>query len=217
MSFRRHGSDTGPMSIRSRLRVGALAAAALASCGPGPLPFEWPPAVGERYPDLQLEDAGGERVTLSSFEGKVIFIEPIGMTCGACNAFAGANEPSVGGFRGQRPQADMPSMDDAASTYGGVSLDDDRIVFVHLLLYGPDMAAPTRAEAQEWAQHFGLDDRPNHVVLVGDERMLSEATRAMIPGLQVVDREFVLRYDGAGRTAPDDLWSDLWPGVGDLL
>ena len=108
-------------------------------------------------------------------------------------------------------------MDVAAKKYGGVSLDDDRILFVHLLLYGLDMQAPSLDDARDWARHFGLDKRPNHVVLVGDPRMLSNATFRMIPGLQVVDRDFVLRYDSAGNAAPHDLWTETWPGVKALL
>ena len=55
--------------------------AALTSCGiGGPLPFDWPPAAGETYPDVELMDHRGELVKLSSFKGKVLLIEPIGMT-----------------------------------------------------------------------------------------------------------------------------------------
>lgn len=45
-----------------------------------PLPFAWPPVAGEAYPDLELLDSNGELVRLSSFEGKVIMVEPIAMT-----------------------------------------------------------------------------------------------------------------------------------------
>ena len=101
--------------------------------------------------------------------------------------------------------------------YGGVSLDDERVVFVHLLLYGFDMQAPTVEDAREWAEHYGLDQRPNQVVLVGDGRFISRETFRMIPGLQVVDEDFVLRYDSAGKNPPHDLWTELWPGVGGML
>ena len=111
----------------------------------------------------------------------------------------------------------MPSLDEAARDYGQVSLDDDDLVVVHLLLYGFDRQAPSVEDAAEWAGHYGLDERPNHVVLVGDPRMIGPASFRMIPGLQLVDRDFVLRYDAAGRSAPDDLWRELWPAVGELL
>jgi hypothetical protein len=112
-----------------------------------------------------------------------------------------------------RAQANMPSLDDAAEDYGDFSLDDGRLVVVHLLLYGHDMQAPSVADAREWAEHYGIDKRPNHVVLVGQPGMLSGETRRMIPGVQVVDRDFVLRYDGAGARAPHDLWTEVLPGV----
>ena len=43
-------------------------------------PFSWPPKAGETYPDVELRDTSGELVKLSSFQGKVLLIEPIGMT-----------------------------------------------------------------------------------------------------------------------------------------
>lgn len=85
------------------------------------------------------------------------------------------------------------------------------------MLYGFDRQAPTVADANEWAEHFGIDQRDNHVVLVGDPRLIGPESFGMIPGLQLVDREFVLRADAAGRQAPDDMWTELWPAVGELL
>lgn len=111
----------------------------------------------------------------------------------------------------------MPSLDAAARDYGRVSLDDEDLVVVHLLLYGFDRQAPSVADAREWAEHFELDERDNHLVLVGDPRLIGSESFRRIPGLQLVDRDFVLRYDAAGRQAPDDLWTELWPAVGDLL
>ena len=79
--------------MRIRTRLVLLAALLLCACGgsvtdlvstlslgPGSPPEPWPPVVGERYPDLELRDWQGERVQLSSYEGKVLLIEPIGMT-----------------------------------------------------------------------------------------------------------------------------------------
>ena len=91
------------------------------------------------------------------------------------------------------------------------------IVFVHLLLYGFDMEAPSLEDAREWAKHYGIDQRDNHLVLVGDARMLSSKTRAMIPGLQLVDRDFKLRFDSTGRDPKHDLWTELLPGISGVL
>jgi len=108
-------------------------------------------------------------------------------------------------------------MDEAARSWGGFSLDDERLVFVHLLLYGYDMKAPSLEDTREWAEHYGLDERANHVVLVGDPRLISSETFRMIPGLMVVDHDFVLRFDGTGRRPPHDLWTVLLPGVRGML
>lgn len=86
----------------------------------------WPPRLGERYPNLRLRTPSGERIELASLEGRVILVEPIGMDCPACNAFAGGNRPGMGGFQGVQPQGGMPSIDEMLDQYaGGLTLDDD--------------------------------------------------------------------------------------------
>ena len=39
--------------------------------------YDWPPQVGEHYPDLRLFNSAGETIQLSDFKGKVIVIESI--------------------------------------------------------------------------------------------------------------------------------------------
>ncbi|MFT5051225.1 MAG: hypothetical protein ACI8QZ_002635 [Chlamydiales bacterium] len=55
------------------------------------------------------------------------------------------------------------------------------------------------------------------MVLVGDPGFIGPKTFRMIPGLQLVDRDFVLRYDAAGGQAPDDMWTELLPAIGERL
>lgn len=73
-----------PKSLLMRTRrIAALLLASLCalSCGPDDeLVFAWPPTLAEPYPDLDLLDHRGELVQLSSFKGKILLIEPIGMT-----------------------------------------------------------------------------------------------------------------------------------------
>ena len=52
---------------------------------------DWPPAVGQFYPNLVLKDQTGQVTALSDFRGKVILVEVVGLTCRACHAFAGGN------------------------------------------------------------------------------------------------------------------------------
>ena len=64
----------------------------------------WPPKLGQRYPDLQVIDHHGNKRRLSDFAGKVLLVEPVGMNCPACNAYAGAE--FAGGFNASPKEAE---------------------------------------------------------------------------------------------------------------
>lgn len=179
-----------------------------------PLPWAWPPEVGQAYPELRLLDDQGREVSLSSFKGKVILVETAGMTCPACNAFAGANK--LGGFGGVTPQADLAELETYVRQFaGGDWLSSPEVVFVQLLLTGPDTSrAPTVAELARWRDHFQLRGRfPGIVLLAGDPRMVAEGYK-LVPGFQLIDRDFILRYSSAGHRAPHDLYRDVLPRLG---
>jgi hypothetical protein len=178
----------------------------------------WPPQLGKPYPDLRLLDSGGRQVQLSDYRGKVLLIEPIGVDCPACQAFAGANMKGVGPLRSCTPQKNLQSIEEYTQQYAGVSLDDPRLVYIQLLLYNwTQQAPPTLDEAREWAEHFGADRRPNRLVLVAAAEMIGPASYAMIPGFQLVDAEFVLRADSTGHNPRHNLYSDLLPQLPNLL
>lgn len=65
--------------MRRPLATLLLAFPALACTPQAPLP-EWPPVVGQPYPDLALQDLSGATVHLSDLRGKVLLVEPTGMT-----------------------------------------------------------------------------------------------------------------------------------------
>ena len=178
----------------------------------------WPPKVGEPYPNLKLMDQNGKRVSLASLKGKVILIEPIGMTCPACNAFSGANRKEIGRFAGIAPQQDLYSIEETLPRYGGgAQLSDDRIVYVQLLLYSLQMKAPTPQDVKRWAEHFKLKNPKNRIVLAGEAYLIGQASYDMIPGFQLVDKNFILRYDSTGHNPRHDLWQELLPAVPALL
>ncbi|MGI9428289.1 MAG: peroxiredoxin family protein [Bythopirellula sp.] len=174
----------------------------------------WPPVVGQVYPDLQLIDQTGRRTALSEFRGKVILLEPVGVPCPACIAFAGGQER--GAYRGVSPQRDLQSVHHYARRYGQVDLDRDDVVLVQVLFYGQSMSAPTPAEARDWAEHFGMDRRKNRVVLAAEPYLLSNETREMIPGFQLIDKAGVLRYDSAGHSPLHNLYTELLPSIRQL-
>ena len=109
----------------------------------------------------------------------------------------------------------MPSSLEALSNYaGGADLHDPDLVVVSLLLFGPDMKRPSLEDARRWSEHFGIDEHPNHHVLIGHPKLFGKQTRSMVPGFQLIDRDFVLRQDAAGNSSPQDLWRDLMPTLG---
>lgn len=174
----------------------------------------WPPVLNQIYPDIELTNIDGKRVKLSSYAGRTILIEPIGMSCPACQAFVGGAQK--GGLNGVSPQGGLPSMDKMLSE-AGVSPQDNRLVRVQLLLYGPSLQAPSLAEAQAWAKHFDFGKRPNELILLGDKRYINDSSYNMIPGFQLVDKSFVLRSDSTGHSPRNNLYSELVPMVRKVL
>jgi len=177
---------------------------------------QWPPRLGASYPDLELVDQTGQRVRLSSFKGLVMLVEPVGMTCPACQAFSGAH--LFGSFGGIVPQQGLPSVGELFPRYANeLSLSDNRIVLVQILLYGMSMDAPSPEDAKRWAEHFKMDRSKNRVVLAGTKDLLVQASYDMIPGFQLVDRNFILRADSTGHRPRHNLFHELLPMIPQLL
>lgn len=173
----------------------------------------WPPQTGMPYPDLNLLDQLGRPVRLSSFKGKVIVVEPVGMSCAACNAFAGGNEKQIGPFPGMSAQAGLRSFRSLCARYAG----NPDLVYVQLLLYGPTMGVPTLKDAQNWANHFKMDRFGNELVVIGTKSLQNPASYNMIPGFQLIDRDFTLLVDSTGHNPRQDLYRELLPRLGRLL
>jgi len=177
-------------------------------------PTFWPPVVGRTYPEIELCDLTGKKVKLSSYAGRVILLEPIGMSCPACQAFVGGEKK--GGINGDTPQGGTSSLESYLAA-AGVSPTDTRVVHVQLLLYGPNMGVPTLAEAQAWAKHFDFGRRSNEVILIGDQRYINQHSYDMIPGMQLIDKNFVLVCDATGHNPRSSLFGELIPSVSKLL
>lgn len=196
----------------------AVAAPASAVQSPA-VKVKWP-KVGEQYPPLMLSDPDGRPVNLAQFRGKVLLIEPIGIPCAACQAFAGGDV--VGEFKAPGSQGVQPDIGTIESLFArfapGVRFDDDRIVYVQLLLYGTNSAAPTLDQARKWRAHFAPALKTKQpVIMVGTPEMISPEAYALIPGFHLVDQNFVLRYDGAGHTPPHSIFKELLPAIPAML
>lgn len=172
--------------------------------------------MGVPYPDATLIDQDGNPVKLSSFKGTVLLIEPIGMTCAACQAFSGAH--SYGALGGVTPQKGLPAIEELFPQFTeGLSLRDPDIQFIQLLFYDMAMDAPTAQDVQDWTRQFRMERSDNYLVLAAPRSFQSRATSNMIPGFQLVDQEFILRADSTGHSPQHDLYSQLLPMVRQLL
>lgn len=183
------------------------------------VPTPWPPRKGEPYPDLELQDASGKKVRLSSLKGKVLLIEPIGTACPGCNAYAGG--AARGGFKGSGVQQGLPPVSELLQQFAKLSLErTPDLVLVQLLLFDTRSQvghAPSVAEGAEWAKHFQLAGKRNVLVLVGTDALANRASYDMVPGFQVVDRRFVLRWDGTGHKPADDPYRKVMASIPELL
>ena len=172
----------------------------------------WPPRVGEAYPEITFVNYDGRELKLSDFAGQVVLVEPVGMTCEACNALSGGNER--GGVGQIIPQGNLESLEAYIDRYcGGVTLDHPDVVLVQVLLYDLAMEAPDLEDAAIWAQHFGFDRDPDVFVVVPKGDLRGKASFALIPGVQLVDKEGVMRFDATGHRPKHNLWTELLPSV----
>jgi hypothetical protein len=209
----RPSNDTMPQAQQPEFRPGP----AVAKHNPETPLRGWPPVVGRPYPEIALVDQSGRVTSLSEFRGKVVLVELVGLTCPACHAFAGGNEPSVGHFRNITPQDGLGSIDSYAQRFGKLSLDHPDVVFVQLALYGMDgHSPPSLADVQAWARHFGMDRYRNEVVLVGDARFINPETRRLIPGFHLIDRNGILRAIHSNDPRHDNLFTSLLPTLSEL-
>jgi len=184
---------------------------------PAAMPTPWPPRLGETYPDLELLDSAGKEVRISSLIGRVVLIEPIGMNCPACNAFAGGNRPGKGGLHGMEPEGGMPSIEEMIEQYApGVRLDDPDLVLLHLLLYDYTMGPPDVEDARIWDEHFEVAKFHGRVVVPAYD-LRGAASYKLVPGFQLIDRRGVLRFDAAGHTPVHSIWDELLPAIPVLL
>ncbi len=185
----------------------------IAKPGPG-LDHSWPPIVGEEFPDLYLNTNKGKR-HLSEFKGKVILVEPVGMNCAACNAFNGGH--IVGGYKGTVPQQGVAPIEELLNRYAGIGIDDPDLILVHLLLYNTELKTPKPEDANNWADHFGWQDKENVFVMVGDSRYTTKASYDMIPGFFLLDKDFILRSDSTGHYPKNSLGNHLLPMIPELI
>jgi thiol-disulfide isomerase/thioredoxin len=175
----------------------------------------WPPQLDQPYPLINMIDQEGKLTSLEEFRGKVVLVELIGMSCPACVALSGGD--LYGGFGSTMPQPGIESIDEYVERYAGETVENPDIIFVQILLFDTNMEPTDADDAQTWAYHFRNTRERNRIVLAGSEALFGEASKAMVPGFHLLDRNLVMRADSSGLTPKQNLYEELIPKITELL
>lgn len=177
-----------------------------------PLPNGWPPTLDQPYPDLELIDQNSNYFRLSDLKGAVIVMIPIAMN--NMNSVAYEDVHKYGSFRSiPSAQNILPLTQQIKRFTPQIKLPDINLIFVHLLLFNEIDKEATIKDAQEWAEHFKLRTNENHVVAVLAHNLPNHAAKQIIPGVQLIDKTFILRADSTGASPQQDLERTLIPMI----
>ena len=185
---------------------------------PSVMELPWPPKIGERYPDLELLNAHGETVRLASLAGQPMLVHIVGMTCPACNGYAGGNTKKIGPFPGMKAQGNLKSTAEYLPMYSnGIRISDKRLQVVTIIYFGRGNKIPQPHDAQQWAEHFGYDKQENHIVLIGQARHKNNISYKMVPGFHIIDQDFTFVSDASGHNPRHKFYDHSFPLLGKLV
>ncbi len=164
------------------------------------LPTPWPPAMNAPFPDIPLIDTNGAEFNISDFRGKVMVVEYIDMTSPVSHSYSGAK--TRGPFGGSRHSFDssVSSFEETVSreSQGTLTLPHPDLPVVKIIVYNEAGAQAKVDDALAWAGHFGFTRENNYIVCVPQKDLRDKLTDKIVPGFQLVDKEFLLRVDSAG-------------------
>ena len=176
----------------------------------------WPPKLGENFPDVPLIDHNGHPFSLRSLFGKPTLIEFVAMTCAACEAWSGAHK--YGAFENLAAQGGLDSIEKYYHQYtGGLELFDGKINFVQLIIYNSSLNIPSADDLIRWRTHFHFNEQQNVYIVTGGEALANQESFNRIPGFLLLDREGKIRFDALGHTPIHNLYTELLPAVSSLM
>jgi len=208
-------NETPKIKRGSAGRVSAGPGTVLITAGP---PLTWPPRMGTAFPDFPVLSEG--KVTtllnvLKTFGAKVVLVEPVGLSCSGCHAFAGAHQKGL--FRNFKPQSDLDSIENYFATYARTKMVRSEVVLVQLLLYSENMGPTSLKDGEEWARHFDLGFGKQHVVIAMGTEYQNRASRNSIPGFYLLDSTLKVVSESVGYQPKHNLYTELLPHAGRLL
>lgn len=154
----------------------------------------WPPRVDQPYPNIELKDHNGALVSTREFLGKVVLVEVMNLGSEASHALAGGNKQSVTRFRGVIPRRGLDKVEAYVERFAQVDTEGPDVVFIRLVIGGMELGAmPNEEDVHAWAQHFGVGNRRNNIVLVGDRRVSNPYMHVAGPTFHLIDRKGIMR------------------------
>jgi hypothetical protein len=78
------------------------------------------------------------------------------------------------------------------------------------------MEAPDVNDARSWDRHFRITES-NGLVLIPHGDLRGPVAHNLIPGFQLIDKNFVLRFDAAGHRPRHNFWTELLPAISGIV
>lgn len=170
-------------------------------------PDPWPPVMNKSFPEISLVDSNGQSFKLSDFSGKVIIVEYVDMNSPLSHSYSGAK--TKGTYGGTRHTFDesTQSLEDMVvkENAGQLALPHPDIIVLKVVIYNEAGQQAKPEDAQAWAQHFGLTRENNYIVAVPEKDIRGYDTNQLIPGFQLIDKDFLLRVDSSGANPKHSL------------
>jgi len=172
--------------------------------------FSWPPKIGEKYPDLALLDHKGQQMRMSSFEGKLIIVEPVGIRW---------PKEELQGESVKRPRSSWEGIKEFKqylTRTRQILLPDDNIVYIQIVLFDANLNHPSLRDIQNWVQRYDFRQSRGEYVFITDEDLSGPVSYSLVPGFQLIDKDLILRADSTGENPQDDLFEVLVPLINEL-
>ena len=183
------------------------------------LPTPWPPEMNKPYPDIPLIDASGNEFNLSKYSGKIIVVEYVDMTSPVSQSYSGAKKYGVYGKPSNSYDESVMSFESlvAKETMGKVHIPNHDIIYLKIIIYNDNGEQAKPEDAKLWADHFKFKPENNYIIAVPQKDIRDKRTDKIVPGIQLVDSDFLLRVDSAGPNPKHDLRFRLVPLIPVLL
>lgn len=181
------------------------------------LPVPWPPHMNSEYPDFEVIDQEGNQFKVSTLKGKVILIEMIDMMNPVSLSYNGAKEHGlIGKAESFDEYEDSLPIAIKENGTGSFVLPNPEVIVLKLIIYNQDGTQPNSLDAENWANYYRLTKEDNYIVAVPVKDFRGDESKKIVPGYQLIDRDFNLRVDAAGPAPKHNFKMSLIPHIGKL-